>query len=139
MLTSQELSRIQVLIKTQVWNKSAHVLVKTQLEVSSHISGFNEGEWYEAKPDMALKIVENVRIEVPFAGLVNVEEEVERLSKEIAKVQKEIDLFTKKLSNKAFVDKAPAEVVAKDKEKLTEAIVQKQLLEDSLQKVKAIK
>ena len=44
-------------------------------------------------------------------------------------------MFSKKLENPAFVDRAPADVVAKEREKLAEVLAKKVLLEDSLEKI----
>jgi len=55
-----------------------------------------------------------------LAGLVNVEEEVARLNKNIAKLDKDIAMRIGKLGNARFCDNAPAEVVAKVKTELEE-------------------
>jgi valyl-tRNA synthetase len=56
-----------------------------------------------------------------MAGLIDVEAELARLHKEKEKLDKEITRLSSKLSNAKFVDNAPAEVVAKEKEKLSNA------------------
>lgn len=55
---------------------------------------------------------------LPLDGLIDVEAERSRLQKEIDKVSKEIQKAQSKLSNSSFVDRAPAEVVAQEKERL---------------------
>ena len=62
----------------------------------------------------------DVQIYVPLKGLVDVAAEEERLLKEIGKIEKEIEMFSKKLESPAFVDRAPAEIVAKERQKLAE-------------------
>ncbi len=57
---------------------------------------------------------------LPLAGLVNVEEEVARLNKNLAKLDKDIAMRVGKLGNARFCDNAPAEVVAKVKTELDE-------------------
>jgi valyl-tRNA synthetase len=61
--------------------------------------------------------------------------ERDRLQKEIAKISKDIELFSKKLSNKNFVNKAPREVVEKDSAKLEEFRAKRDKLEKSLVKL----
>jgi valyl-tRNA synthetase len=91
------------------------------------------------KPDDAsIQVAGDVQIFVPLRGLVNVEEEEKRLLKEIGKVAKEIEMFSKKLENPSFVDRAPAEVVAKEREKLAEVTGKQQVLEDSLEKIRKL-
>ncbi len=58
-------------------------------------------------------------------GLLDFEEERNRLRKEIKKIEKEIAGSNKKLSNQDFLEKAPADIVEKVKEKV-EALLQKQ-------------
>ena len=53
---------------------------------------------------------------VPLAGLIDFAEEKKRVEKELAKIQKDCDALDKKLANKNFIDRAPADVVAKDKQ-----------------------
>jgi valyl-tRNA synthetase len=89
-----------------------------------------------AKPeDASIQVAGDVQIFVPLKGLVDVEAEEQRLSKEIAKIEKEIDMFSKKLENPAFVDRAPADIVAKEREKLAEVTGKKAVLEESLAKI----
>jgi len=85
--------------------------------------------------DASIQVAGDVQVYVPLKGLVDVEAEVQRLLKEIGKVDKEIDLFTKKLQNPSFVDRAPAEIVAKEREKLAEVTAKKSVLEESLEKI----
>jgi len=58
--------------------------------------------------------------------------ERDRLMKEIAKTAKDVELFSKKLSNKSFVDKAPKAVVEKDTARLEELKATQEKLEQSL-------
>ncbi len=51
-------------------------------------------------------------IYMPLSGLIDVKAEAERLQGQRAKVLADIERVDAKLANKAFVDKAPAEVVA---------------------------
>jgi valyl-tRNA synthetase len=87
----------------------------------------------EAKPKAAATgVVEGAEVYVPLEGIIDLNQERERLQKEIAKIAKDIEIFSKKLSNKNFVDKAPKEVVEKDTAKLEEFKVKREKLEQSL-------
>ena len=55
---------------------------------------------------------------LPLAGLIDVEKETARLTKERDNLEKEIARLTGKLSNAGFTSKAPAAVVAAEREKL---------------------
>ena len=75
-------------------------------------------ELADAVPDNALQtVVDGVQYAIPLAGLIDMDAERKRLSKEIEKAQSEIEKIDKKLSNEAFVAKAPEKVVALQKER----------------------
>lgn len=70
------------------------------------------------KPENAMTAVVNgVEVYLPLKGLIDVEKETARLNKEMATLDKELARVSGKLSNAGFVAKAPAEVIAKEKEK----------------------
>jgi valyl-tRNA synthetase len=56
-------------------------------------------------------------IYLPMEGQINIEAEIARLEKDLAKQEQEWDRVNKKLSNAAFVDKAPENVVQKENAK----------------------
>ena len=62
-------------------------------------------------------VITGAEIFLPLAGLINIDEEIARLTKELAKWQKELDLVNKKLGNERFVANAKPEVVQKEKDK----------------------
>ncbi|MCX4188919.1 valine--tRNA ligase [Methylophaga sp. OBS3] len=71
-------------------------------------------------PAAATALVGKMEILIPLEGLIDKEAEVARLDKEIAKLDKIIKQSSGKLSNENYVAKAPADVVAKEREKLAE-------------------
>ncbi|MBC8412195.1 class I tRNA ligase family protein, partial [bacterium] len=62
-------------------------------------------------------VKDKMEIFVPLEGLVDVEAEIARLSKDLKKVEADIQFVEKKLANKNFVDKAPAAVLEETKTK----------------------
>lgn len=65
-------------------------------------------------------VVTGAEIFLPLAGLINVEEEIARLEKELDKWAKEVKLVTGKLANERFVAKAPEKLVAEERAKLAD-------------------
>lgn len=63
-------------------------------------------------------VITGAEIYLPLAGLINIDEEIARLEKELAKWQKELDLVNRKLGNEKFVANAKAEVVEAERAKL---------------------
>ncbi|MBR5478718.1 MAG: class I tRNA ligase family protein, partial [Clostridia bacterium] len=67
---------------------------------------------------MVSAVTNAVSLYIPMNELVDREKELERLNKEREKAMKEYTMFTNKLNNPSFVDRAPANVVAAEREKL---------------------
>ncbi len=74
----------------------------------------------DTPPPSATAFVGELEIFIPMAGFINKEEEAARLNREIAKIDKDLIVMTNKLQNPGFTDKAPADVVAKEKARHTE-------------------
>ena len=69
-------------------------------------------------PMCATALAGDLEILVPMAGLIDVDAELARLDREIDKIGIEAKKLTGKLSNPKFADNAPAEVVAKERQRL---------------------
>ncbi len=69
-------------------------------------------------PEKAMTaVVTGVELFLPLAGLINIDEEIARLEKELDKWTKEVSRVQGKLSNERFVSKAPQKVVDEEKAK----------------------
>jgi len=91
-----------------------------------------------AAPPCAMQVVGEMEVLVPMAGLVDVDVELGRLAKEQEKLEKEIGRLSGKLGNARFVDNAPADVVAKEKEKQSNAETTLGQLQEQMQKLKQL-
>jgi len=105
----------------------------------ARLSDLAIGHGIKKPEDASIQVAGDVQIFVPLRGLVDVDEEEKRLLKEIAKIEKEIEMFSKKLESPNFVDRAPAEIVAREREKLAEVTGKKLVLENSLDKIRKLK
>ncbi|MDJ0832992.1 MAG: class I tRNA ligase family protein, partial [Gammaproteobacteria bacterium] len=97
--------------------------------------------WLEAgdtAPESATALVGDASLLIPLAGLIDKEAELERLDKNMARLQGEVKRLTGKLGNANFVDKAPEAVVAKEREKLVEAETALQSLQAQADKIRAL-
>ena len=83
------------------------------------------------------KAMTNYKIIIPLAGLIDPEEELERLRKELGNVENDIKIISSKLENEQFVAKAPEAVVQKEKGKITTAENKKLMLEKSIAKLQS--
>ncbi|MBK2028636.1 valine--tRNA ligase [Francisella noatunensis] len=78
----------------------------------------NNIEFNDNPPTSLSQIVEGLELNIPLAGLVDIEAEKARLDKELDKLKGEVDRVQKKLSNERFVSNAPEAVVVAEQEKL---------------------
>lgn len=98
-------------------------------------------EWLEqdaVPPPSATKFIGELEIFIPMADLINKEEEIARLNREITKVQKDLFIINNKINNPDFVAKAPANVVEKDKLRYAELTKNLTKLETQLNEIKLI-
>ena len=65
----------------------------------------------------ASSLIEDVEIFIPLAELIDMDKEKKRLQANRLKLQKEIAILKRNLSNRHFLEKAPPEIVQKEKEK----------------------
>ncbi|GMQ59127.1 valine--tRNA ligase [Vallitalea sediminicola] len=68
--------------------------------------------------DAVSTVIEDATIFMPFAELVDIQKEIERVKAEEKKLESELDRVNKKLANERFMSKAPEKVVAEEKAKL---------------------
>jgi valyl-tRNA synthetase len=62
-------------------------------------------------------VVTGAEILLPLAGLIDIDQEIERLKKELKTLNAEVERVQKKLSNQGFISKAPAHVVEEERRK----------------------
>jgi valyl-tRNA synthetase len=91
------------------------------------------------RPRMAASaVVRELELFVPLEGVLDLEEENRRLQKEISKLEPELARTQNKLANDAFLSRAPADIVAKEKNKLERLGGKLDKLQAQLEKVKKI-
>jgi valyl-tRNA synthetase len=74
-----------------------------------------------AYPEKAMSaIVTGAEMFLPLAGLIDIEQEVARLEKELKTLISEVERVEKKLANPGFVSKAPAAVIEEEKAKMND-------------------
>ncbi|MDO7589836.1 MAG: valine--tRNA ligase [SAR86 cluster bacterium] len=113
-------------------------IIADQEVIISGIAKLDGIEFTSEIPDESIeKTMIGYKIIIPLAGLIDPQEELTRLQKELSDVENDIKIIGSKLSNEQFVAKAPAAVVDKEKAKVTEAENKKAMLEKSIAKLQA--
>ncbi|HUH56769.1 MAG TPA: valine--tRNA ligase, partial [Rhodanobacter sp.] len=80
-------------------------------------------QWIEAgadEPASAAAVVGALRVMIPLAGLIDLAAEKVRLAREISRIEVEIKKCEGKLGNANFVANAPADVVAQERQRITD-------------------
>ena len=77
----------------------------------------------ETAPLSASAVVGDLELLIPMAGIIDKDAELTRLGKEIAKLDKDISLAEGKLNNPTFAERAPADIIDKEREKLAQALL----------------
>jgi valyl-tRNA synthetase len=97
------------------------------LEVGPHVT----------KPEVAASaVVRQHEIYLPLAGLIDVDVEMKRLTKEYERVLREFDISRRKLQNDDFLGKAKKDVVDREREKFENLGSTKEKLEKNLEVLK---
>lgn len=107
---------INVFLKTDKITEEQSRYIKSQVKIDEL-----KVDAQLSKPKAsASAVVKGCDIFVPLEGLIDLNVERARIEKEIARISTLLDAANKKLSNKNFVDKAPAEVIEREKTKMSD-------------------
>ena len=118
-----------------------NVIVENQgyLKALASAENITLGMVVAEKPQNAVTmVVSGIEVYLPLRGLIDIDKESERLGKEKASLEKEIIRIAGKLSNQGFLDKAPAEVLKKEKEKQKDYEEKLQAIDERIQYLKTI-
>ena len=97
--------------------------------------------WLDEKqtaPESATALLGDMKILIPMAGLIDKKAEIPRLEKEIEKLQKDLQRGEAKLANPNFVEKAPSDVVEKERSRMNELRMAINNLQEQLKKIKSL-
>lgn len=76
---------------------------------------------------------------IPAENLIDIPKEISRIENQLLKINDEIEKNDAKLKNKQFTDRAPQHVVEEVKNKVSELIIQRQSLNESLSRLGVVK
>ncbi len=127
--------RVNILLLPE--NEKAKLHIASNKDSIVNLASLSALELVEgSKPEKCVtQVISGVEAFLPVEGLIDIEKETQRVKKEIAKVAKDLEQTEKKLSNKNFIDRAPEDVISKEKEKLEEFSTQMKKLEEVLSKL----
>jgi valyl-tRNA synthetase len=103
-------------------NKKEDILKETlpYIKNLAHVNQILLGDTIEKPEYSATGVLEDMEIFVPLQNVIDIEAEVQRLDQKLSRIEKELTLINKKLNNTDFIEKAPKEIINKEKEKREE-------------------
>ena len=99
------------------------ILLRTQNEVLKSLCRIEKLMIEESivQPKGSLSaVVSSVEIFIPLSGIMDMEKERSRIQKEMAHLTERIERLEKHLSDNNYISKAPAEIIAKERDRLRE-------------------
>jgi len=100
-----------------------------KLEISSELE----------PPEAAMSaVLTGANVYLPLAGLINIQEELDRLAKELEKWNQEVQRVEKKLANERFVANAPEAVVQKERDKQADYREKQQTVKDRIAQLQEV-
>lgn len=93
----------------------------------------------DGNPPALSALCGHMEILVPMAGVIDIEAELARLSKEHEKQKSEVQRLKSKLENPKFINRAPTDVVDKEREKLGAASDALGKLEEQVKRIQGLR
>ena len=94
---------------------------------------------HDAETASLMALFGELEVRVPMAGLVDVTAELTRLDKEIAKTEAEKARLNGKLTNAKFIERAPADIVAAERQKLTQVDASLKVLQQQRRQIEELR
>ena len=108
-----------------------------KIEVYENKEALLNNEENKEKLDNSMSIIlSDIEVYIPLKGLIDIEEERNRLKAEVTRLEGEVARCEKMLSNPGFVNKAPEAKVNEEKEKLAKY---KEMLESAKERLEKLK
>ena len=107
----------------------------------SRLSGLKDIKWNENKsedPPSSIFTRGKLKVMIPLEGIIDAQEERQRLLRKISKLSQEKDMLNSKLSNKNFVDNAPKELVTSQKDRFLVLSVELENLNNQMTEIKKL-
>ncbi len=86
----------------------------------------------------AVSVMNEMEIYVPIEGLLDIKNEINRLFKEMAKLDESLSFLNKKLRNEDFINNAPKAVLEKDKAKFSDLVNKREKIEENMKLLESI-
>lgn len=103
-----------------------------QIKNLARVANLTIKEEYQHCAGEFVNVLRDMHIVIPLEGIIDIEKHKQKLADKISEAQKSITTKEAMLANKDFIKRAPAEIVAGEKEKLS-------ALNEEIKKLKGVK
>lgn len=125
-------------VTVQVTPGSYRAAIETHTHLFSRLCNVEQVELVSAAPDDAASVVvSDATAYLPLAGLIDYAAEIERLEKEMGKLQERIAKSESMLANEGFVSRAKPEVVQRERDNLADMQASRAQLQTRLDDLRA--
>jgi len=132
------LRRLSILLDR--WSEADRSRFERNAPFIHNLARLEDTTWLEGEPapESATALVGDMQILIPLAGLIDKEAELSRLERELAKLVQNLGRCEAKLQNPKFVDRAPEEVVTKERARAAEMRSAIEQLREQSTKIRAL-
>ena len=114
-------SRPTILLKNV--NQEKKIIIEENINLILNLAKLNQikflSKQHEENEKSIVTTVDEIILMIPTDGLIDIEAEKNRLSKELENITNEIEIIDKRLNNPSFIEKAPPKVIEDVKTKKT--------------------
>ena len=118
--------------------KDYEKVIKAHEEIVQSVAGVSSISFIDQSkkpPQSATAVIKNMELFIPLKGLIDIDIEVDRLTRRIETIKKHILSSKKKLANSNFVEKAPEEIILHEQNKLSQFNQERDLLKKNLEMI----
>ncbi|PTL38688.1 valine--tRNA ligase [Alkalicoccus saliphilus] len=109
---------------------------KAYIEKFCNPTELTVGTDFQAPEKSMSSVLSGVELYMPLAGLLDLDAEIDRLGKEVKRLDGEVARLQKKLSNEGFIAKAPEKVVEEERMKEKDYMEQREKVQARLEELK---
>ena len=131
-------TRIPLLIGGEAASVAAARALASEISSLARVASIEWIDGNDRPRGAAVAAAGGVELFVPLAGLIDVDAERARLEKSRLKLEKDVARIEKKLGNESFLERAPAEVVDKERGKLEDLQGELGLLQSGLERLSEV-
>lgn len=130
-------AELKVLIKTfkdgtgEILEKNLHLIRKL-----AKAKEVKTGKEIEKPKGSSTAVRDFFEIYIPLEGLLNIDEEITRINREKMKVTESLSFLDKKLMSEDFLNRAPKEIVEKERARHQELLLKSERLEGSIKRLR---